>query len=48
MTQKVFDAIEKNKDFIFEIGQTVLENPELGFKEYKTAELVKKVFETCI
>ncbi len=45
MKQKVFDKIEENKDFIFEIGDTVLKNPELGFKEYKTAELVKKVFE---
>ena len=44
MKQKVFDRIEQNKDFIFEIGQKVLENPELGFKEYKTAELVKEVF----
>ena len=45
MKQKVFDKIEENKDLIFEIGDTVLKNPELGFKEYKTAELVKKVFE---
>lgn len=44
LKQKVFDKIEENKDFIFEIGRSVLENPELGFKEYKTAELVKEVF----
>ena len=44
MKQRIFDAIEKNKEHIFDCAQKILENPELGFKEFKTAELVKKEF----
>ncbi|MBQ4110105.1 MAG: amidohydrolase [Clostridia bacterium] len=45
LKQRIFDAIEKNKEHIFDCGEKILKNPELGFKEFKTAELVKKEFE---
>ena len=43
--KKVIDAIDNNKDKIIEFAKKVLNNPELGFKEFKTSELVKDVFE---
>jgi len=33
-------AIETRRDKIIELGQTILENPEVGFKEVETAHLV--------
>jgi len=39
------EAIDKNKDKIIAIGDSIFEEPELGYKEYKTAEKVKKVFD---
>lgn len=40
----VCDTIDKHRNEIIEIGKKVLMNPELGFKEIKTAETVKEVF----
>lgn len=40
----VCDTIDKHRNEIIEIGKKVLMNPELGFKEIKTAETVKGVF----
>lgn len=37
-------AIDENREKIMEIGRTILKNPELGFKEFKTSDLVKETF----
>lgn len=39
------EAIDKNRDKIFAIGDSILHEPELGYKEYKTAAKVKSLFE---
>ncbi len=38
-------AIDKNREKIIAIGDSILSEPELGYKEYKTAAKVKKLFE---
>ena len=40
----VCKAIDANRERIYEIGKTILKNPELGFKEFKTSALVKAIF----
>lgn len=45
MKKRVFNAIDLHKEDIVRIGETVLNNPELGYKEYKTSALVKSEFE---
>ena len=40
----VCQEIDRRRDDIFEIGSTILHNPELGFKEFKTAATVAKTF----
>ena len=42
--RRVCDEIEKRKDKIIEIGNDIFMHPELGYKEYRTSELVGKVF----
>ena len=42
---KVFDAIDNNRDKIISIGESIFREPELGFKEFKTAEKVKAAFD---
>lgn len=44
LKEKVCKCIDENKDKIIEIGEKILNNPELGFKEKHTSELVSKVF----
>ncbi len=39
----LFDKVDKIGNEIIENGTKIFENPELGFKEYKTAELIKRV-----
>ena len=39
------EAIDKNRDKIIALGESIFEEPELGYKEVKTAEKMKKVFE---
>ncbi len=41
---KVNAAIDARKDRIIEIADTIRQEPELGFKEFKTAELIKNEF----
>lgn len=41
---QVCAAIDKRAADICEIGETIFRNPELGFKEFKTAALVKEKF----
>ena len=45
MKKRACEAIDKNQDKIIEIGDSIFEEPELGYKEFKTAEKVKKVFD---
>ncbi|MGI5900038.1 MAG: amidohydrolase [Christensenellales bacterium] len=44
MKQAVCAAIDEKRDEIIEIGRTIFQNPELGFKEWKTSSLVEDVF----
>ncbi len=44
--EKVLAAIDKNRETIIQIGETILNQPEMGYKEVKTAGLVKGFFET--
>ena len=43
LKKKVCEAIDKNGEKIMALGREIFENPELGYKEYKTAALVEKV-----
>ena len=38
-------AIDENRSKIIALGDSIFEEPELGYKEFKTAEKVKSVFE---
>lgn len=42
--QAVCAAIDKNKDKIISVGEQILHNPELGYKEFKTSKLVDALF----
>ncbi len=45
LKKKLCDAIDANKDKIYEIGRSIYAKPELGYKEFFAADQVKKVFE---
>jgi len=45
LKKRVLEAIDRRSSEIIEIGETIWKNPELGFKEFKTAELVKSKYE---
>jgi len=45
LKRRVLDVIEANKNEFIKIGQKILKNPELGFKEKKTAQLLEKYFD---
>lgn len=45
LKEKVCQVIEENKEQIINIGNEIFAQPELGYKEYKTAQLVKDLFE---
>ena len=45
LKQKICNVIDENKDKICKIGQHIFENPELGYKEFMTSELVQKTFD---
>ena len=42
MKNRIYGAIDARRDDIIRIAETVMKNPELGYKEYKTAALVKE------
>ncbi len=44
LKKKVIGSIEKRAKEITEIAETILRNPELGYKEVKTAALVEDKF----
>lgn len=46
MKEKVLKAIDDNRDKIIHIGETILRHPEMGYKEFKTSNLVKEIFES--
>ena len=43
--KKICDTIDANKDKLYEIGNSIFQNPELGYKEVKTSALVRKTFD---
>jgi len=44
MKRRVCDTIDGHRDVIIALGRTIRDNPELGFKEQKTAATVAKMF----
>lgn len=45
LKKRVCEVIDANKDKICEIGQYIFSNPELGYKEFLTSDLVQKTFD---
>ena len=41
---KVYKAIDRRRNELIDIGETIMDNPELGFKEFETAALVREKF----
>jgi amidohydrolase len=46
LKKDVYQAIDRRSKEIISIGETIRLNPELGFKEFKTANLVKQTFDS--
>jgi amidohydrolase len=44
LKQRVYQAIDQRADEIIGLGEQIRRNPELGFKEVKTARLVEETF----
>jgi amidohydrolase len=45
LKQRICESVDRRKNQIEGIGDTIMANPELGFKEFETAELVATTFE---
>ncbi|NLU06587.1 MAG: amidohydrolase [Firmicutes bacterium] len=45
LKRAVLEQIDKHKDKIIDLGQHIMANPELGYKEFKTSALVREHFE---
>ncbi len=45
LKKAVCAAIDEHQQIIIDIGETILRNPETGFKEFETARLVAEYFE---
>lgn len=45
LKQHILEGIEARKGDIIAIGDQIYHNPELGFKEYKTSQLVQETFD---
>lgn len=45
MKNRILQAIDEHREDIFACGEYILKHPEMGFKEWKTAEYVKHEFE---
>lgn len=45
LKQQVCEAIDRRRDDIIDIGESIMDAPELGFKETQTAHRVKQCFE---
>lgn len=46
LKQSICEAVERRRGEIEKIGDHIMENPELGFKEFKTAKLVAKTMKS--
>jgi len=44
LKNRALASVDKNADRIIAIGESIFAEPELGYKEFKTAEKVKQVF----
>ncbi len=44
LKETVCQSIEENRDRIIGVGEAIMDDPELGFKEHRTAEKVQEVF----
>ncbi len=42
MKETLYRLIEENKDEIIELGNTLFHTPELGFREFRTGEIISK------
>ncbi len=47
LKQKVSEAIDSRREDIISAGEAIMDAPELGFKEHRTADRVKDVFESA-
>ena len=45
LKRRACEAVDKNADKIIAFGESVFAEPELGFKEFKTAEKVQKMLD---
>ena len=45
LKDRISAIVESNRDDIVEVGETILRNPELGFKEVETSALVQRKFD---
>ncbi|MBE7028244.1 MAG: amidohydrolase, partial [Ruminococcaceae bacterium] len=45
MKDKIIQAIDENRNQIISCGEYILKNPEFGYKEFLTSQLVKEEFE---
>lgn len=43
--RRICEAIDRRRDDIVNIGESIMDTPELGFKELQTAQCVKQTFE---
>jgi len=46
LRQEICEAVDRRRGEIEKIGDQIMENPELGFKEFKTAKLVADTFKS--
>jgi amidohydrolase len=44
LKQSVCDAVDRHRDRVVEVGESIMDEPELGFKEVKTAARVQDIF----
>lgn len=45
LKERIAAVVEAHRDDIVEVGETIMRNPELGFKEFETAALVQRRFD---
>ncbi len=45
LKERIAAVVESHRDDIVDVGETIMRNPELGFKEFETAALVQRKFD---
>ena len=45
LKDRIGTIIDSNRENIIRVGETILRNPELGFKETETSQLVQRKFD---